>query len=75
MLRQPPPNRSRLLRAQVQWEILFVFVKETELGALDEVDGGEDARDAFSHVMPLRNRVVSHGAVVIAGMRGEWLTA
>ena len=55
-LRQPPPNRPRLLRAQVEREVFLALVQEAQLRALLGVDVGEDAGDGF--------------AEVVAGLRG-----
>lgn len=67
MLCQSPPNRSRLLRAKIQWEVLLFLVKKSELGALLGVDVGEDAGDGFADVMT--------GAILasMCGERREWI--
>ncbi len=37
---QPPPDRPRLLRAQIEREVLFLRVEEAELLPLVRVDDG-----------------------------------
>ena len=38
LLRQSPPDRARLLRAEVERDVLFAFVEDAELRALVGVD-------------------------------------
>ena len=47
---QPPPDRSGLLRAQIEGKVLFLRIEQTELLALVGVDDGEDARDGFAEI-------------------------
>jgi len=57
VLRQAPPDRPRLLRAQVQRQVFLVLVEDAELRALVGVDDGEDASDGFAEVVAvLRKR-------------------
>lgn len=51
VLGQAPPDRPRLLRAQIQRNVFLVFVEDAELGALVGVDDGEDTGDGFAEVV------------------------
>ena len=48
MLAQPPPDRSSLLGAQIQRQVLFLRVEEAQLLSLIGVDDGEDAGNRFA---------------------------
>ncbi len=50
MLAQPPPDRSGLLWAQVEGEVLLLCVEKAQLLSLVGVDDGEDAGDRFAEV-------------------------
>ncbi len=50
MLAQPPPDRSGLLWAQVEGEVLLLRVEKAQLLSLVGVDDGEDAGDRFAEV-------------------------
>ena len=64
---QPPPDRSRLLRAQIQREVLLLGVEETELLALVRVDDCEDAGDGFTEVGAVFLRI---GISFLGGFEG-----
>ena len=59
ILRQPPPNRPRLLRTQVEWDVFLAFVEDAQLRALLRGDVGEDAGDGFAEVVTVGGRGVS----------------
>ena len=60
LLGQPPPNRPRLLRTQVQRQVLLVLVVYTELSALIGIDDGENAGNRFADVVAVpSNQIVS----------------
>ena len=51
MFRQTSPDRTSLLRSQIERQVLFLRVEETKLLALVGVDDGEDAGDGFAEVV------------------------
>ncbi len=53
MLRQPPPNRPRRLRPQIQRCVLLLGVEEAQLLPLRRVDDRERAGDGFAQVVDL----------------------
>lgn len=66
VLRQASPDRPRLLRPQVQRRVLFVLVKESQLGALARVDDREHLGDGFAQVVAT---LVSGATVIWRGLR------
>jgi len=76
MLRQPPPDRPRLLRSQIQWQVLLTLIEEPKLRTLVRVDYCEDFGDGFAEVvaMPGRGRLVGYGGIACFGRgRGTFL--
>jgi len=53
MLRQPPPNRPRRLRPQIQRCVLLLGVEEAQLLPLRRVDDRERAGDGFAQIVNL----------------------
>ena len=56
MLAQPPPDRPRLLGAQIEGQVLLLRVEEAQLLSLVGVDDGEDAGDGFAEVVTTLHR-------------------
>lgn len=48
---QSPPNRSRLLRTQIQWQVLLILVVDPQLFPLVGIDDSEHAGNGFSEVV------------------------
>lgn len=51
---------TRLLGSQIQRDELLVLVEEAQLGALGEVDDGQDARDRLANLTAVRNHQISY---------------
>jgi hypothetical protein len=51
--RQPSPDGTSLLGTEVQGQILLVLVEQAELGALLQVDDGQDAGDGLAQVVAM----------------------
>ena len=51
LLAQPPPDRPRLFRPQIQRQVLLLPVEQPQLGSLVRVDHGQDFGDGFAEVV------------------------
>ena len=71
MLRQPPPHGARLLRPQVERQILLVPIEKPQLGALVDVDDREDLGDGFAEVMAVSRAGALLAFVIELGLAGE----
>lgn len=70
MLRQPSPNRTGLLWAQVEWEVLLLRIEESQLLALVGVDDGENASNGFSQIMTVESL---SSVQILSAMWPKWL--
>lgn len=51
LLRQPPPNRPRLFRSQIQRQVLLLLIEKPELRSLVRVDDCQDLGNRFPKVV------------------------